>query len=107
MISDNKVHVCFTDKKRKDDFIQKAWYIIYRKRLILMSEKDDLFLIQVRLFRLAQNTWNLDAQACSAIFNKYDVYDYIKTCYGFYHIQGDEANLADIVEYLKNKGAEI
>ena len=71
------------------------------------SEKDDLFLIQVRLFRLAQNKWNLDSQKCSVLFNKYDVYNYIKACYGFFHIQGDEANLADIEEYLKNKGVTL
>ncbi|MCR5290470.1 MAG: DUF3791 domain-containing protein [Treponema sp.] len=77
------------------------------KEVLTKKEKDDLFLIQVRLFRLAQNSWNLDAKECSTLFNKYDVYDYIKTCYGFFHIQGDEANLDDIAGYLKNKGAKI
>ena len=72
-----------------------------------MSKKDDLFLIQIRLFRCAQEEWNLDAQKCSDIFNKYNVYDYIKTCYEFFHIQGDQANLDDIAKYLKAKGARL
>ena len=54
---------------------------------------DDLFLIQIRLFRLAQSKWDLDEKSCSDIFNKYKIYDYIETCYEFFHVQGDEALL--------------
>ena len=71
------------------------------------KQADDLFLIQIRLFRLAQNKWNLDEKKCSKIFNKYKIYDYIETCYEFFHVQGDEANLSDIENYLKNIGAKI
>ena len=68
---------------------------------------DDLFLIQIRLFRLAQNKWHLDEEQCSKVFNKYKIYDYIETCYEFFHVQGDDANLNDIENYLKNNGAKI
>ncbi len=71
------------------------------------TQADDLFLIQIRLFRLAQSKWNLDEERCSTIFNKYKIYDYIETCYEFFHVQGDEANLSDIENYLKNNGAEL
>ena len=71
------------------------------------NKADDLFLIQIRLFRLAQDRWNFDEEKCSDIFNKYKIYDYIETCYDFFHIQGDEANLADIELYLKNNGLKI
>lgn len=65
-------------------------------------QKDDLYQIQVRLFRLAQLKWNISASKCSEIFNKYDIYGYIETCYEIYHVQGDETNLADIEKYLEN-----
>jgi len=71
------------------------------------NRADDLFLIQIRLFRLAQAKWKVDEEKCSSIFNKYKVYDYIGTCYDFFHIQGDDANLLDIESYLVNNGAEI
>ena len=71
------------------------------------KKADDLFLIQIRLFRLAQDRWNIDEEKCSDIFNKYKIYDYIETCYDFFHIQGDETNLADIELYLKNNGVKI
>ena len=72
-----------------------------------IKQQDDIFLLQVRLFRLAQLKWNVDAKKCSEIFNKYKIYDYIETCYDFYHIQGDEANFDDIMKYLDNIGAEL
>lgn len=34
-----------------------------------MTQKDDLFLIQVRLFRLAQDKWNLDAENAVPLTN--------------------------------------
>ena len=68
---------------------------------------QDLFLLQVRLFRLAQIKWNLTAKECSNLFNKYDINEYIKTCYDFFHIQGDDANLEDIRKYLNNKGVTV
>ena len=71
------------------------------------NRADDLFLIQIRLFRLAQAKWKVDEEKCSSIFNKYKVYDYIGTCYDFFHIQGDDANLLDIESYLVNNGATI
>ena len=71
------------------------------------KQEDDLFLIQIHLFRLAQSKWNLDEEKCSELFNKYKIYDYIETCYEFFHVQGDEANLNDIENYLKNNGAKI
>ena len=72
-----------------------------------LNQQDDLFLLQVRLFRLAQTKWNVDSKKCSEIFKKYKIYDYIETCYEFFHIQGDEENLNDINNYLKNNGVEL
>ena len=71
------------------------------------NKSDDLFLIQIRLFRLSQQKWNLSEQECSELFKKYKIYDYIQTCYEFFHVQGDEANIQDIQKYLLNNGAKL
>jgi len=71
------------------------------------NQEDNLFFMQVRLFRLAQVRWNKKVADCVDIFDKYEVNDYIETCYEEYHVQGDEANLDDIEKYLYNKGANI
>ena len=78
-----------------------------KNRKMALNYRDDLFMLQVRLFRLAQIRWNKNAADCEEIFNKYEVNDYIKTCYEEYHVQGDEANIMDVEKYLHGKGANI
>ena len=72
-----------------------------------LNKRDDIFMIQLRLFRLAQLKWNKSAEECEQIFKKYGLNEYIETCYEEYHVQGDEANLADLEHYLKVKGLSI
>ena len=72
-----------------------------------LNYSDDLFMLQVRLFRLAQSRWDKTTYECENIFNKYDLNSYIKTCYEEYHIQGDEANIADIEAHLQKKGCRL
>ena len=72
-----------------------------------LKKRDDIFMLQVRLFRLAQLKWNKSAEECEQIFKKYELNEYIETCYEEYHVQGDEANLADLEHYLKVKGLSI
>ena len=72
-----------------------------------LNKRDDIFMLQVRLFRLAQLKWNKSAEECEQLFKKYDLNEYIETCYEEYHVQGDEANLADLEHYLKVKGLSI
>ena len=68
------------------------------------QKQKEIYMLQVRLFRQAQIKWNLSANECSKLFNRYDIFAYIETCYEFFHIQGDDANLEDIRHYLKQKG---
>jgi len=65
---------------------------------------NDIFNISVRLFREFQLKEKLSAKDTVDIFNKYRVFDYIETCYELYHVQGDDANLSDIIDYLNSKG---
>ena len=64
------------------------------------NRTNDLFMLQVRLFRLAQQVWNMSAAECSELFEKYDIYNYISICYEEFHVQGDDANLSDIKRYI-------
>ena len=72
-----------------------------------LNKRDDLFMLQVRLFRMAQLKWNKSAVECEQIFKKYKLNEYIETCYEEYHVQGDETNLADLEHFLKVKGLAV
>ncbi len=72
-----------------------------------LNYRDDLFMLQVRLFRLAQIKWNKSAVECEKIFDDFEINEYIEACYEEFYVQGDEADLADIESYLHQKGYEI
>ena len=68
------------------------------------EQQRDLFQIQARLFREFQLKFKLSAKECAEVFAMYNLYDYIRDCYEEYHVQGDEANLADLEDLLFKKG---
>ncbi len=68
------------------------------------EKADDIFRIQTRLFRKFQVDENLTVKEAEDIFQKYDVFEYIKICYEEFHVQGDDANLNDLYQYLGRKG---
>ena len=68
------------------------------------DKKEDIFMIQVRLYRMLQIRQKLSAEECNHIFEKYALFDYIADCYEEYHVQGDEANYEDMLEYLRKQG---
>ncbi len=72
-----------------------------------LNRRDDLFMMQVRLFRMAQIRWDKSANECEKIFLEYAVNEYIKMCYEEFHVQSDEANMDEIDLYLHRKGFGI
>ena len=61
-------------------------------------------MLQVRLYRMLQIRLGLSPVECKEVFDKYGLFDYIAECYEEYHMQGDAANYADVLEYLKGQG---
>ena len=69
-----------------------------------MSEKQQILYMQTRMIRNASEKWNRPIEIISELFEKYDVLQYIEECFELFHVEGDEAILEDVTEYLENKG---
>lgn len=69
-----------------------------------MGEKQQIIYMQTRIIRRASEEWKKSMEEISEIFTRYNVLQYIEQCFDMFHMQGDEAVLADIEEYLKNRG---
>lgn len=69
--------------------------------------KNEIEHMQVRLFRLAWKKWNMTKKECAEIFDNYSVDEYIRSLYEVFHVQGDEANICEIEDYLKTKGVSV
>lgn len=70
-------------------------------------EKKDILALQVRLFNLAKERWNISFIKCADIFDSNSIDSYIETAYEFFHIQSDEVNLNEITEMLKKRGVSV
>ena len=72
-----------------------------------MSEQTQITFMQIRLIRLAAETWNWSIDKVTALFDKMDVFEYIESGYGIFHCEGDETILEEITEFLERKGISI
>lgn len=71
-----------------------------------MSEKLEMIFMQVRLIRLASEEWGVSIQEAAAIFDEFDVFQFIDDCYGLFHTEGDRAVLNEIEVLIKNRGVD-
>ncbi len=70
-----------------------------------MNENQQIIYMQARLVRLASEEWNIPIKAVASIFTEFKVFQFIRECFGIFHIEGDYAVFEDITGYLNNKGA--
>ena len=72
--------------------------------MTVTDRREDVFTLQVRLYRKFQICLGLSPNECYRVFDRYGLFDFIAQCYEEYHMQGDEANCADMLEYVKRQG---
>jgi len=69
-----------------------------------MSERRQITHMQVRMVRMAMERWHLSVGEVARLFQQYQVFEYIRDCFGIFHVEGDEAVWEEIVPYLKARG---
>lgn len=69
-----------------------------------MSERRQITHMQVRMVRMAMERWHLSVGEVARLFQQYQVFEYIRDCFGIFHMEGDEAVWEEIVPYLKVRG---
>ena len=69
-----------------------------------MSERKQITHMHVRIVRMATVKWNLSVAEVAKLFRQYQVFEYIRDCFGIFHVEGDEAVWEDIIPYLKKRG---
>ena len=62
--------------------------------------------MQVRLVRMATQKWRLPVGEVAGIFDRCQVFAYIRECFGLFHVEGDEAVWEELIPYLKSKGCQ-
>ena len=68
---------------------------------------NEVLYMEARLFREFCNMNNISPSHANDIFNKFQIWKYIESCYDTLHTTGDEYILDDIQNILAAKGAVI
>lgn len=58
----------------------------------------------VRIARLAAERWSMPLSKAAEILGSSDAFGYVARNFGLFHMEGDEAILDDVEEYLAVKG---
>lgn len=69
-----------------------------------MSEQSQMIHMLVRVCRLAASRWDMALKDAVGILAPADALGYIRRNFGLFHMEGDEAVLDDVEEYLRAKG---
>ncbi len=72
-----------------------------------MDEKLQILYMQMRLVRMAARKWKTTIARAARFFDENGVFKYIEDFFGVFHVEGDLAVFNDIINYLKNKGADV
>lgn len=69
-----------------------------------MSERNQMIHMLVRVARLASKRWRMTLAQAATILGDADAFGYISRNFGLFHMEGDEAVLDDVEEYLAGRG---
>ena len=61
----------------------------------------------MRIVRMAARKWKTTIAHVARFFDENGVFKYIENFFGVFHVEGDLAVFNDIINYLKNKGADV
>ena len=78
-----------------------GWHM-YRGNEMLL---DEVLYMEVRIFRQFLERFKMKASDAYSIFEDYDIWGYIESCYDVLHMNGDECVLNDVQQILSKNGA--
>ena len=73
----------------------------------MSQEQINISHMQCWLFRLAQTKWNKTPEETTAIFEEFDVFEYIADCYDMLHLSSYHPALNDIEALISQKGVAV
>ncbi len=69
-----------------------------------MDENQQILLMQICILRALARKHSISLKQAAEIFRNNDVLHFIREGFGIFHVEGDEAVLEDVEEYLKSRG---
>ena len=72
-----------------------------------MDEETQAVFMQVRIARLAADRWGMSLADAVGLMARHGALAYVGDCFDYFHLEGDEAVLDDVEEYLAERGVVV
>ena len=72
-----------------------------------MNEQRQITYMQVRISRIASRRWNMPLRQVMELFSANGILEYIRDCFDYFHLEGDDAVFEDMVRYLQARGVDV
>lgn len=72
-----------------------------------MSEETQALFMQARIVRLASLRWQTPIQRVATTLLDSGALAYVRDSFDFFHLEGDEAVLDDVEDYLQAHGVNV
>lgn len=73
----------------------------------MKSRADAVLNMQITLIPILTKSWSISFQQLKDLFVKYDILEYIDTCYEQFNSTGNQGIIDEIEEYIKLQGGTI
>lgn len=72
-----------------------------------MSEDVQILFMQARIVRLASRRWNKSLNDVATLLLDSGALAYIRDSFDYFHLEGDDAVLDDVEDYLSGRGLSV
>lgn len=73
----------------------------------MSTRKEDVLSMQLMLVPMLAKEWKMTLPELSDTFARYDIPEYIDTCYESYNSTGNQGILDDLTEFVKLQGGQV
>lgn len=68
---------------------------------------NEILYMETRIFSEFYKRKSISAREANKLFNMYDIWGFIESCYDYLHLGSDELVLEDIQKIMNNQGALV
>ena len=73
----------------------------------MYNREDAVLNMQLTLIPILVESWKVTLEELKHVFEKYDLLNYIDTCYEMYNSTGNQGIIEDLEEYIDIQGGTI
>ena len=83
------------------------WVYLSHAEGMVMGEDMQALFMQARIVRLANGRWGISLAEAARLLLESGALEYVREGFDYFHLEGDQAVLDDVEDYLLDRGVRI